>query len=52
MRHTLGFKVERFDLDEARAFGFLTRLSQDNNIKLRVIAERLLDEVNERQRER
>jgi hypothetical protein len=48
----VGVTMERFDLDEARAFGFLTRLSQDNNIKLRVIAERLLDEVNERQRER
>lgn len=48
----VGVTMERFDLDEARAFAFLTRLSQDNNIKLRVIAERLLVEVNERRRER
>lgn len=44
----VGVTMERFDLDQARAFGFLTRLSQDNNIKLRVIAERLLAEVSER----
>lgn len=44
----VGVTMERFDLDDARAFAFLTRLSQDNNIKLRVIAERLLDEVNQR----
>ena len=47
----VGVTMERFDLDEARAFAFLTRLSQDNNIKLRVIAERLLEEVNRRPRE-
>ena len=44
----VGVTMERFDLDDARAFAFLTRLSQDNNIKLRVIAERLLEEVNRR----
>ena len=38
----VGMVMERFDLDEARAFSFLTRLSQDNNVKLRVVAERLL----------
>jgi hypothetical protein len=42
----VGVTMERFGLDDARAFAFLTRLSQDSNIKLRVIAERLLDEVN------
>lgn len=47
----VGVAMERFDLDDARAFAFLTRLSQDNNIKLRVIAERLLAEVNQRPRE-
>jgi hypothetical protein len=46
----VGVTMERFDLDDARAFAFLTRLSQDSNIKLRVIAERLLDEVNRRSR--
>jgi hypothetical protein len=48
----VGVTMERFDLDDARAFAFLTRLSQDNNIKLRVIAERLLEEVNHRTLER
>lgn len=47
----VGVTMERFDLDEARAFAFLTRLSQDSNIKLRVIAERLMDEVAQRPRE-
>lgn len=47
----VGVTMERFDLDDARAFAFLTRLSQDSNIKLRVVAERLLDEVNQRPRE-
>lgn len=47
----VGVTMERFGLDDARAFAFLTRLSQDNNIKLRVIAERLLDEVNSRPRD-
>lgn len=41
----VGVTMERFGLDEARAFGFLARLSQDTNVKLRVIAERLLDET-------
>jgi hypothetical protein len=41
----VGVTMERFGLDEARAFGFLARLSQDNNIKLRVVAERLLEET-------
>ena len=34
--------MERFGLDDARAFAFLARLSQDNNVKLRVVAERML----------
>jgi hypothetical protein len=46
----VGVTMERFALDDARAFAFLTRLSQDNNIKIRVIAERLLEEVNQRTR--
>ena len=41
----VGVTMERFSLDEARAFGFLARLSQDNNVKLRVVAERLLEET-------
>jgi len=41
----VGVTMERFGLDEARAFGFLARLSQDNNVKLRNVAERLLAET-------
>ncbi len=41
----VGVTMERFGLDEARAFGFLIRLSQDTNTKLRVVAERLLDDT-------
>lgn len=44
----VGVAMERFELDEARAFGFLARLSQDNNVKLREVARRLLEETNER----
>jgi ANTAR domain/GAF domain len=40
----VGMTMERFGLDDARAFGFLARLSQDNNVKLRVVAERMLAE--------
>ena len=43
--------MERFDLTDARAFGFLSRLSQDNNVKLRVVAQRLLDETKSRHKE-
>jgi hypothetical protein len=39
----VGIVMERFGLDEARAFGFLTRLSQDNNIKIRDIARELVN---------
>lgn len=47
----IGVLMERFDLDEARAFGFLTRLSQDSNIKLRLVAERLLEETRKERSE-
>jgi len=43
----VGIVMERFGLDEARAFGFLTRLSQDNNVKLRVVAERLREQTQQ-----
>lgn len=43
----VGVVMERFDLDEARAFGFLARISQDNNVKLREVATRLLEETRE-----
>jgi GAF domain-containing protein len=43
----VGVVMERFQLDDARAFGFLTRLSQNENIKLKVVAEQLVDQVRE-----
>jgi ANTAR domain/GAF domain len=39
----VGIVMERFDLDDARAFGFLARLSSTQNTKLRVVAERLIE---------
>ena len=44
----VGIVMERYDLDEARSFGFLARISQDNNIKLRVVADRLIAETHAR----
>ena len=38
-----GILMERFDLNADQAFAVLRRYSQDNNIKLRVVAERLVD---------
>jgi hypothetical protein len=38
----VGIVMERFGLDEARAFGFLVRLSQDQNVKVRALAEQLV----------
>lgn len=38
----VGMVMERYQVDEARAFGFLTRLSSHENVKLRLVAERLV----------
>jgi hypothetical protein len=38
----VGIVRERFGVDEAHAFSFLARLSSHENIKLRVVAERLV----------
>ena len=38
-----GILMERFDLDAEQAFGVLRRFSQDNNLKLHVVAQRLID---------
>jgi GAF domain-containing protein len=37
-----GILMERFGLNDEQAFAVLRRYSQDNNIKLRVVAERLI----------
>lgn len=41
----VGIVMERFDLNEQRAFGFLTRLSQTQNVKLRDVAAQLVQET-------
>jgi GAF domain-containing protein len=42
----LGIVMERFELNEDRAFQFLVRVSRNSNIKLRDVARRLVDERN------
>lgn len=44
----MGIVMERYDLSDERAFAFLTRLSQDRNLKLRHVAAEIVDEVAER----
>jgi GAF domain-containing protein len=39
-----GILMERFDVDADRAFAILRRYSQDHNVKLRTIAQRLIEE--------
>ncbi|WP_432876838.1 GAF and ANTAR domain-containing protein [Kribbella sp. CA-245084] len=38
----VGIVMERYKLSDERAFAFLTRLSQNGNVKLRTLAERLI----------
>jgi GAF domain-containing protein len=40
----VGIVRERFDLSEDRAFAFLTRLSNDQNVKLRSVAQAVVDD--------
>jgi GAF domain-containing protein len=39
----MGILMERFDVDSDRAFAILKRYSQDNNTKLRDVAQQLID---------
>lgn len=41
-----GILMERFDIDADKAFAVLRRYSQDNNIKLRDVAQRLIETRN------
>ena len=41
----MGIVMERYQLNDERAFAFLTRLSQHRNIKLRLVAEELVNEL-------
>ena len=38
-----GILMERFTIDSEQAFGVLRRISQDNNLKLHEVAQRLID---------
>jgi hypothetical protein len=44
----VGVMMERYRLDEQRAFAFLARLSQNRNVKLRLVAQEVVDEMVER----
>jgi hypothetical protein len=44
----VGIVMERYTLNDERAFAFLTRLSQDHNIKLRRVAEEIVNELDQR----
>jgi AmiR/NasT family two-component response regulator len=39
----MGILMERFDLDDTRAFEILKRYSQQHNVKLRDVAQELID---------
>jgi hypothetical protein len=41
----IGIVMERYKIPEQQAFAFLTRLSQNSNIKVRQIADQLIDAV-------
>jgi transcriptional regulator with GAF, ATPase, and Fis domain len=40
-----GIIMERYKLDAGRAFALLTKLSQDSNVPLRVVAQRVVDSL-------
>lgn len=46
----LGILMERYKIDEGRAFGFLTRASQTSNFKLRDIAREIVAQADTRYR--
>jgi len=46
----IGLLMERYELGEAEAFSFLSRVSQTTNIKLREIAQDLVDQAEHRHR--
>jgi transcriptional regulator with GAF, ATPase, and Fis domain len=46
----IGIIMERYELDEDRAFEFLVRVSQTGNVKLRAVAEEIVSTGNDRGR--
>jgi GAF domain-containing protein len=45
----VGIVMERYRLDDERAFAFLARLSQQRNVKLRTVADEIIAETVQRQ---
>jgi hypothetical protein len=43
----IGMTMERYGLDEEHAFNFLVRVSQTSNVKLRVVAETVIERASE-----
>jgi GAF domain-containing protein len=43
----VGVTMQRYSLNDQRAFAFLARLSQSRNVKLRVVAEEIVAEVGD-----
>ena len=41
----VGIVMERYGVDQTRAFEYLTRLSQNSNTKLRTVADNLVNQV-------
>ena len=46
----VGIAMERYDLNEQRAFAFLARLSQQHNVKLRLVAQEIVRAGSDRAR--
>jgi hypothetical protein len=44
----VGIVMERYELTDARAFAFLTRLSNERNVKLRLVAQELVASSDQR----
>jgi len=44
----IGIVMERYDVSEDAAFGFLVRASQAGNLKLREVAQALVDQGNQK----
>ncbi|MDX6298924.1 MAG: hypothetical protein QOF53_138 [Nocardioidaceae bacterium] len=47
----VGILMERYEMNEERAFAFLVRASSNGNIKLRDVAQELVDSGNRRQKD-
>jgi hypothetical protein len=47
----VGIVMERFGLSDDRAFAFLTRLSNHRNVKLRLVAQEIVDSVGQEETE-